>query len=283
MARRTLKNKISFSGVGLHSGKSVMVTLMPAESYAGYGFLFDGVRYPIQSAGHSGDGRGTILTFDRYRIMTVEHLLAALRGLGIDDVTISPQGEEIPLLDGSAEPFCREILACGIYAQNGDPNPMRISSPVYAFSDDEKKFCAAYPSDRLRFTYVIEYPRLSAIGTQTATVEPNPENFTQELAQCRTFCLYEEVEQMRAAGLGLGGSVESALIVKGLEILTPGGLRCPDEFVRHKILDMIGDLALLGRPIVGHFIAIRAGHAMHQKLVDALYRKLLKEMSVCSI
>ncbi len=272
MPRQTLKNKISFSGVGLHSGKSVSVTLLPAESGAGYGFLFEGVRYPIQTAGHSGDGRGTILTFGTHRIMTVEHLLGALRGLGIDDVTISPQGEEIPLLDGSALPFCREILACGTSSQGGEPDPIKISLPLYAFSDDEKKICAAFPSDRLRFTYVIEYPPESAIGTQVATVSPNPENFIEDLGQCRTFCLYEEVEQMRSKGLGLGGSVETALIVKGREVLTPGGLRRPDEFVRHKILDMIGDLALLGRPLIGHFIAVRAGHAMHQKLVDRIAR-----------
>ncbi len=270
MPRLTLKSKITFSGVGLHSGKTVSVTLIPSESGTGYGFQFDDVRYAIQSASHSGDARGTILKFDGHRVMTVEHLLAALRGLGIDDVTIAPQGEEIPLLDGSALPFCREILAIGICAQDGDPDPLRISSPVYAFSNDEKKICAAFPSDHLRFTYVIEYPAESAIGTQSATVEPNPENFAEELAQCRTFCLYEEVEQMRTMGLGLGGSVETALIVRGREILTPGGLRRRDEFVRHKTLDMVGDLALLGRPLIGHFIAIRAGHAMHQKLVDAI-------------
>ncbi len=272
MSRLTLKNKISFSGVGLHTGNPVSVTLFPAESGAGYGFQFNGERYTIQEAYHSGDGRGTILKFDGHRVMTVEHLLAALRGLGIDDVTISPQGEEIPLLDGSALPFCREIIACGLFQQSGDPNPIKISSPIYALSEDERKICAALPSDRLRFTYVIEYPPESAIGTQIATVEPKSESYIEELAKCRTFCLYEEVQQMQSVGLGLGGSVETALIVKGRELLTPGGLRRSDEFVRHKILDMIGDLTLLGRPLVGHFIAVRAGHAMHQKLVDEIIR-----------
>ncbi len=273
MSRLTLKSEISFSGIGLHSGKDVGVTLYPAESGAGYGFLFDGTRYPIQTSRHTGDGRGTILSFGPHRVMTVEHLLAALRGLGVDDVTIAPRGEETPLLDGSSLPFCDKISAAGLAENPGQPDPIRISSPVYATSDDERKICAVLPSDALRFTYVIDYGGGNAIGTQAATVCPNPENFAAELGQCRTFCLYEEVEQMRAMGLGLGGSVETALIVKGTQLLTPGGLRRPDEFVRHKILDMMGDLALLGRPVVGHFIAVRAGHAMHQKLVDRIARE----------
>lgn len=271
MSRLTLKNKVVFSGVGLHSGKQVSMTLLPAEPGEGYGFSFDGRRYLIQNALHTGDGRGTILTFCGHKIMTVEHLLAALRGLGVDDVTLCSEGIETPLLDGSALQFYEKLRETGLAEGPGDPDPLRISSPLYVLSEDERKFCVALPSDRLRFTYVIEYGD-NAIGTQIATVEPTPENFACELGQCRTFCLYEEVAQMRAMGLGLGGTVETALIVKGHDVLTPGGLRRPDEFVRHKILDMMGDLALLGRPVVGHFIAARAGHAMHQKLIDRITR-----------
>ena len=275
MPRLTLKNEISFSGVGLHSGNDTAVRLLPAESGEGYVFAFEDGRYPIQDAHHTGDGRGTILKFGTNRVMTVEHLLAALRGLGIDDVTICPEGVEIPLVDGSALPFCEKICSSGFAENSGEPSVINIASPLYVTSADEKKICAAFPSDRLRFTYVLEYGD-NAIGTQIATVEPTPDNFTSELAGCRTFCLFEEVEQMRAMGLGLGGTVETALIVKGHEVLTPGGLRRGDEFVRHKILDMIGDLSLLGRPVCGHFIAVRAGHAMHQKLVDRIARELLK-------
>ena len=272
MPRLTLKSEIEFVGIGLHSGKQTSVWLLPAKSGDGYGFEFDGQRYPIEAAGHSGDGRGTILTFGSNRIMTVEHLLAALQGLGVDDVTICPRGEETPLLDGSSRDFCTGILKTGLCENAGEPSIIRISTPVFAASPDERKFCAVFPSDKLSFTYVLEYGD-NAIGTQIATVMPHPDSFVTELGQCRTFCLYEEVEQMRAMGLGLGGTVETALIVKGHEILTPGGLRRADEFVRHKILDMIGDLSLLGKKVVGHFVAVRAGHAMHQKLVDLIARQ----------
>lgn len=272
MARLTLKHEAEFCGVGLHSGKSVSVRLLPAVSGDGYVFQFDGERYPVGQACHSGDGRGTILTFGAHRIMTVEHLLAALAGLGVDDVKICPEGEETPLLDGSAKEFYEGIVAAGLKEQSGESSIIRVASPVFVASPDENKFCAVLPSDRLRFTYAVDYGD-NAIGTQLATVEPKPDTFLTELGQCRTFCLFEEVEQMRAIGLALGGTVETALIVKGDEILTPGGLRRPDEFVRHKILDMLGDLTLLGKKVIGHFIAVRAGHAMHQRLVDEILRQ----------
>ena len=269
MARLTLNHEIEFNGVGLHSGKPVSVRLLPAESAEGYVFQFGGERYPIQQAEHRGDGRGTILSFGGHRIMTVEHLLAALSGIGIDDVVICPCGEETPLLDGSSKDFYDGISKVGAREQSGEPSVIRVASPVFVVSPDETKFCAAFPSDRLRFTYAVDYGN-NAIGTQLATVEPTPEDFLVELGQCRTFCLFEEIEQMRSMGLALGGTVETALIVKGKEILTPGGLRRPDEFVRHKILDMLGDLTLLGKKVIGHFVAVRAGHAMHQKLADQI-------------
>ena len=269
MSRLTLKSEITYEGVGLHSGRPAKIKLTPAQSGSGYVFNFSGEHYPIQSAVHSGDGRGTVLTFGKHRIMTVEHLLAALAGLGVDDVEICPESEETPLRDGSALCYAEKISAAGLQEQSGERTYIRISSPVFTASEDEKKICAAFPSDVLRFTYVLEYGD-NAIGSQIATVQPTPENFVEELALCRTFCLYEEVKQMQSMGLGLGGTVETCLIVKGHDILTPGGLRRKDEFVRHKILDMLGDLTLLGRPVIGHFIAIRAGHAMHQKLADCI-------------
>ena len=272
MSRLTLKSEVSFSGVGLHSGKTAFIRLLPAHSGDGYIFDFSGERFPVELASHAGDGRGTILNFGNHKVMTVEHLLGALRGLEIDDVIICPESVETPLLDGSAKDFCSGILNAGIVTTSGEPSCIKISSPIYAVSEDENKLCAVFPSDRLRFTYSVEYGD-NAIGTQMATVMPNARSFVSDLGQCRTFCLYEEVEQMRAMGLGLGGTVETALIVRGHEILTPGGLRRSDEFVRHKILDMVGDLALLGKKVVGHFVAVRAGHAMHQKLVDLIARQ----------
>ena len=188
MSRYTLKREISFRGVGLHSGTPVSMRLLPAGSGEGYVFLFGGKRFPIQAAKHSGDGRGTILAFDSNRVMTVEHVLGALRGLGVDDVILCPEGIETPLLDGSAAPFCEEILKAGLEELPGEPSYLRVSSPVYVTSEDEKKICAVLPSDRLSFTYVIEYGD-NAIGTQAATVVPTKDNFVAELGQCRTFCL----------------------------------------------------------------------------------------------
>ncbi len=271
MSRRTLKAPVRLEGVGLHSGASSGVSLWPASSGQGYRMRFGSADYLLSSAKYSGDGRGTVLTFDDHRLMTVEHLLGALRGLQIDDVIIEPLGPEIPLLDGGALPFCQAIESSGIVEIQGTPDPVQISSPLAVESPDGRKYVAAMPSDRLRFTYIIDYPG-TMIGTQIATVEPSAENFAEELGQCRTFCLLQEVEQMRAAGLGLGGTVETALIVDGQKVLTPGGTRRDDEFVRHKILDMMGDLALIGRPVIGHFVAIRAGHSMHLKLMERIAR-----------
>ncbi len=274
MTRRTIKAPLHFRGVGLHSGQETAVSLYPASPGQGYRMRFGETDYPLTQAAASGDGRGTVLDFDGHRIMTVEHLLGTLRGLAIDDVEIQPQGLEIPLLDGGARPFCEAIAEAGTLEGPGDPDPIRISAPLAIESPDGRKYVAAMASDRLRFTYVIDYPG-TAIGTQIATVEPHPETFAQDLGQCRTFCLLQEVEQMRSQGLALGGTLETALVVDGDAVLTPGGLRRPDEFVRHKILDMMGDLALLGRPVIGHFVAVRAGHSLHLKLKDRIARSLL--------
>lgn len=272
MPRLTLKSEVLFRGVGLHSGKETSVKLLPADSGEGYVFEFDGDRAPIETARYSGDGRGTILKFGSRAVMTVEHLLAALRGLGIDDVVVRPGGVEMPLLDGSSRDYCAGISKAGTREQPGESSVIEISAPVSVLSPDERKLCAVFPSDRLSFTYVLEYGD-NAIGTQMATVTPDPCSFVEELGQCRTFCLYEEIEQMRSMGLALGGTAETALVVHGHEVLTPGGLRRPDEFVRHKILDMMGDMALLGKRVRGHFFAVRAGHSMHQKLIDLIARQ----------
>ncbi len=274
MSRLTLRSETEFRGVGLHSGKPASVALLPAAAGEGYVFEFDGARAPVRTAEHSGDGRGTALKFGARRVMTVEHLLAALRGLGIDDIVIRPGSEEIPLLDGSSRGFCEGIGKAGLLELPGEPSIVNVSTPISAVSEDERKICAVFPSDRLRVTYAVDYGD-NYIGTQLATAEVEPETFVSELGQCRTFCLYEEIEQMRSMGLALGGTVETALVVRGRELLTPGGLRRPDEFVRHKILDLVGDLALLGKKVTGHFFAVRAGHALHQKLVDAIARQYL--------
>lgn len=272
--RRTLKKSLHFQGVGLHSGEATSVTLHGASSGRGYVVRFPDGDCPLNEARRNGDGRGTVLSFGEHRLMTVEHLLSSLRGLGVDDVIIEPRGVEVPLLDGSGVRYCQALLEAGFVDQDGEVQRFCVSSPVSVSSPDGTKMVMALPDHELRFTYVIDYPD-TAIGTQMVTLTVTPDSFVEKLGQCRTFCLYHEVEAMRKQGLGLGGSLDSALVVDGQKLLTPGGLRCPDEYVRHKVLDMLGDLSLLGLPLTGHFVGLRAGHAMHLKLVDRLQREAL--------
>lgn len=269
--RLTLKNPIRFDGVGLHSGERTSVQLLPAPSGTGYLVRFGGESFQISQAQRSGDGRGTVLSFGSHRLMTVEHMLASLRGLGVDDVIICPDGIEAPLLDGSGLEYCQRLAQNGFAEQPGDRDFFCVAAPVAVQSPDGRKVTAALPDDAFRITYTIDYSG-TPIGTQTATVTVAPETFIGELAQCRTFCLEAEVEAMRAAGLGFGGTVDTALVVGSEGPLGGNELRCSDEYVRHKMFDFVGDLTLIGRPLKGHFIGIRAGHAMHLKLVDRLGR-----------
>nr|WP_321499924.1 UDP-3-O-acyl-N-acetylglucosamine deacetylase [uncultured Dethiosulfovibrio sp.] len=259
-----IKKEVHLSGTGLHSGKTCTLSLFPCKP-RGIHFRFGQALWSLSDGSPRGDGRGTILSFpDGNGVMTVEHLLAALRGLGIDGVEIVVSGGEIPAMDGSAAPFVQSLLEAGL-SESEAWDPIELDRPIAVDDLDGDRSIIALPWKGFKVTYVIDYPSTS-IGTQCLSLVLSRDNFIREIAPCRTFALMEEIAFLRDRGLSLGGSLDNAVVVDGMEVLAKGGLRFPDEFVRHKILDLIGDLSLLGRPLSAHVIAIRAGHRMHHSL-----------------
>ncbi len=274
--RFILEKPCFFRGIGLHSGCPCEVDLLPQAS-SGISFRLGSQVFPVTQARFRGDGRGTVLSFpDGQEVHTVEHILAALAGLGLDGVTLQVRGEEIPAMDGSAEPFVRGLLDAGV-RRDGVISALSVESPLAVDDLARGRSVLLLPHDGFRVTYVIDYPG-TAIGCQALSVDVTGDTFKREIACCRTFALMDEVQGLREMGLSLGGSLENAVVVDQDRVLADGGLRFTDEFVRHKILDLIGDLALLGRPVLGHVIALKAGHQIHQKLVCRI--KVQHEMEV---
>jgi UDP-3-O-[3-hydroxymyristoyl] N-acetylglucosamine deacetylase len=212
---------------------------------------------------------------DGYKIRTVEHLFGAIAGLGLDEVAVDVVGGEVPAMDGCASSFADSLSGAGL-TEDGFLDPVRLDSPVAVDDRSSGRSMVALPYDGLRVTYVVDYPG-TAIGTQCLSTDLSRDNFIDRIASCRTFAMMEDVETLRKNGLSLGGSLENAMVVDGRKVLAKGGLRFEDEFVRHKILDLLGDLVLLGRPLAAHVIAIKAGHAMHQRLVKEIAKRIISE------
>lgn len=266
--RYVLEREVNISGVGLHSGQPCSVRISPRDD-GGTFFALEGAVWRLSDGSPKGDGRCTLLTFpDGQGVLTVEHLLGAVSGLGLDGVTIEVTGGEIPALDGSAGQFVEEFLRAGLRA-DGCLAPIEIPHAISLDDVAGERSIVAMPSDRFRISYVIDYPS-TAIGTQCLSVDVSRDKFVGEIASCRTFALMEEVSRLKDMGLSLGGSLDNAIVVGGMEVFAKGGLRYGDEFVRHKILDLIGDISLLGRPLAAHVIAIRAGHMLHHGLTRAI-------------
>lgn len=280
--RRTLKAAIGCVGIGLHGGRRVHLTLRPAP--AGTGIRFHRTDIGLEIAALYDNVVDTRLCTvlgipgedaPSRRIGTVEHVMAALAGCGVDDAIVELDGPEVPILDGSAAPFVFLIDCTGLTAQAGGlwPEAIEVLRPV-AVRDGEGE-AAAWASltpsggDRLEAAVTIDFPG-TAIGRQSLSVRVTPQSFRAALADSRTFTLLRDVERLQAAGLALGGSLDNAVVVDGQAVLNPGGLRRPDEFVRHKLLDVVGDLALAGAPIRGRFAGHRSGHALNNRLLRAL-------------
>jgi len=208
----------------------------------------------------------TVLIKDGYQIRTVEHLLATLYIFGIDNLIIEMNGEEVPIMDGSAAPFVQAILKAGIKLLPSKKKAIRLTKPFII--NENGNYIEFYPENEFKITYTIEFDH-PFIQTQSLTFPINIKNFVTEIAPARTFGFLKDVKKLRAKGLALGGSLENALVLDDNSLIN-GSLRYPDEFVRHKILDLIGDLALLGHPLIGHFKAFRAGHSLHLKVVNFL-------------
>lgn len=258
--QKTIANEVSFSGVGLHTGSLTTVTFKPAPENTGIQFKrVDMPGQPIIPADidHVVDvSRGTTIGINGARVHTIEHGMAAMRGLGLDNLLIELDAEEIPNGDGSALPVMSTLLRAGIVEQDAEKRWLKVDRPVYYRQDDVT--LNVLPADELRVTMTIAYDHV-AIGTQYASFTVSEESFKKEIAPARTFCFLREVRMLQDQGLIMGGSLDSAVVI-GDDTILNEDLRFPDEFVRHKILDLIGDTFLLGRPLKGHIIGVKCGH-----------------------
>jgi len=271
-AQRTLKRPTSCAGIGLHSGRKVTLSLKPAAAGSGIRFRrsdLGGLEVPA-AVNHVGAiNYATGLMRDAVRVDTVEHLLAALVSLGIDNVIVELNSPEVPIMDGSAAPFIYLIHEAGVKSLPAPRRYLKIVRPI-AISRGDKRI-ALYPSDHFKVTYSISYDH-PLLRHQSRTLRITEETFVEEVAPARTFTFLKDVEMLRQNGLALGGSLENAIVLGETGVLN-NALRFEDEFVRHKILDAVGDLALVGYPVIGHLVAHRAGHALHTEFVA----KILEE------
>lgn len=270
----TIKDKVELAGVGLHSGALVRLTIHPAP--ADHGIVFrrtdltegenriaarwDNVT-PSELCTLLDNGQGATLS-------TVEHVMAALAGTGIHNALIDIDGPEVPILDGSSQPFVRGILRVGIRMQGRPLRAIRVLRPVEVRQGEA--FARLSPADHLEIDFQIDFVD-AAIGRQAKRLDMANGAFLRELADSRTFCRQSDVDTMREKGLALGGTYDNAVVVDGPHVLSPGGLRHQDEAVRHKMLDAMGDLALAAAPLLAHYTGHRAGHAMTNRLLRALF------------
>lgn len=264
--QRTVGKRASATGVGLHSGRPATLTLAPASADAGITFVrMDlGVEIPARAEHVVDTTLSTNLGLGSARVHTVEHLLAALTGTGVDNCRVEVDGPEIPILDGSAAPFVALIHQAGIAAQRAGRRFIVVDRPVEVRDGD--RLARIEPADSLSIDFTVDFDH-PLITNQSFRVAVTDRAFEREVAPARTFCLLRDVERMQAMGLARGGSLENAVVVDDFSILNPEGLRFPDEFARHKVLDALGDLSLAGLPVIGAFRAYKSGHAMNQALV----------------
>jgi UDP-3-O-[3-hydroxymyristoyl] N-acetylglucosamine deacetylase len=266
-AQRTLRRQISCAGIGLHSGNKVTLTLKPASADSGIRFRRTdvGVEIPATVGYVTSLQYATVLGRDGATVETVEHLLAALISSGIDNLVVELTHNEVPIMDGSAAPFLYLVQEAGIKRLSAPRKHIKIVRAVQ-ITDGDKRI-AVYPSDHFKVSYTISFDH-PMLRHQSRTERITEQSFAESIAAARTFGFLKEVEWMRQNGLALGGSLENAIVIGDAGVLN--ALRFEDEFVRHKILDAIGDLALLGYPLIGHVVAHRAGHALHTALVSRL-------------
>jgi len=269
IAQRTLDHSIRCSGIGLHSGRKIELVLHPAEENTGITFVRSdlGVSFPAR-ADHVTDTRlcTTIGTGDAH-ISTVEHLLSALAGLGVDNARVEVSGAEVPIMDGSSAPFVFLIQCAGIREQSAAKKVLRILKKVEVSEGDKR--CALYPGGGFKISYLLDYDH-PLLRKRQVSVDFSRQAYTREISRARTFGFLHEVEALQKAGLALGGSLENAIVLDSHRVVNEGGLRYEDECVRHKILDTLGDLYLSGYPIVGAFEGELTGHDMNHKLVTTL-------------
>jgi len=268
--QKTLARPVTVSGIGLHRGEPVTLTLFPAAANSGIRFVREDLPGRPQVPAHFSrvvsTARATTLGEGRAVFSTVEHLLAALYGVGVDNALVQVEGPELPILDGSAAPFTELILEAGLRSLPWPRTYLMVERPVEL--RENGCFMRVSPGQP-RISYSIEFPH-PLIRRQRFSVSLTLERFRREIAPARTFGFLKEVEYLRSQGLALGGSLDNALVLDDTGVLNPGGLRFPEEFVRHKILDAVGDLALLGLPLVGRVEVSRGSHDFHLRFLRHL-------------
>ena len=272
--QKTLRDRITLSGVGVHSGKPVSLTLCPADPNSGVVFVrtdVDGstdVEIPALSSSLKATELCTVLGDPRgVSVATVEHLMAALVALGVDNAAIEIDGAEVPVMDGSAEVFVEAINATGLVRQSASKRFLKILKPVRV--DFGAAFAEFRPYDGCRFEVGIEFD-CSVVGRQSFAIDITPKSFRKQIARARTFGYMRDVERLWSAGFALGSSLENSVVIGEGKVINPEGLRYRDEFVRHKLLDAIGDLALAGAPIQGLYRSFRPGHKLNAAALGSL-------------
>ena len=271
-AQRTLRRSISCAGIGLHSGNKVTLSLKPAPADYGIRFVrtdLAGLEIPATVTHLGGISYATGLARETGSVETVEHLLAALSTLGVDNVRIELDYPEVPIMDGSAAPFVYLVHEAGVKRLPAPRRYLKVIRPIALSMGD--KHIALYPSDHFKVTYSISFDH-PLLRHQSRTLRIDEDTFVEEIAPARTFGFLKEIEMLRQRGLALGGSLENAIVLGETGVLN-NALRFEDEFVRHKILDVLGDLALVGYRVMGHLVAHRGGHALH----TAFAAKVLEE------
>jgi UDP-3-O-[3-hydroxymyristoyl] N-acetylglucosamine deacetylase len=271
--QRTLKNSIRASGVGLHTGKKVLMTLRPALPDTGIVFRRTDLDQSVDiqaHAEHVGETTlGTTLHRGDVKISTVEHLLSALAGLGIDNAVIEVSAAEVPIMDGSAGPFVFLLQSAGIEEQKAPKRFIRILESVRVEDGDKWARFDPYNGFKVNFEIEFNHPTFKN-HTQIATMDFSTTSFLREISRARTFGFMRDIESLRSRNLALGGNMDNAIVLDDTGILNEDGLRYEDEFVKHKILDAIGDLYLLGHSLIGEFSGFKSGHALNNKLLRAL-------------
>ncbi|MEM1173195.1 MAG: UDP-3-O-acyl-N-acetylglucosamine deacetylase [Pseudomonadota bacterium] len=273
LKQRTLKTAIRATGVGLHSGEKVYMTLRPAAENTGIVFhrvdLDTPVAVPADPTLVGETMLGTTLVKDEVKVATVEHLMSALAGLGIDNLHVDLSAPEVPIMDGSAGPFVFLLQSAGIEEQNAAKKFIRIRKPVRVEIDDKWAEFRPFDGFKVNFEVFFNHPVFNKIDQQ-ATIDFSSTSFLKEVSRARTFCFLRDVEALREHNLTLGGSMDNAIVLDDYRILNEDGLRYSNEFVIHKILDAIGDVYLLGHGLIGELRAYKSGHDLNNKLLRAM-------------
>lgn len=273
-SQRTLKNAIHCSGIGLHSGLHVAMTLKPSEADSGIVFRRSDLpgqpEIPALWSHAIETPLCTTIVRGDVKIATIEHLLSAFAGLNIDNCLVEIDGPEVPAMDGSAAPFVFLIECAGIVEQRAPRRAFRILETVE--ESEPHRHCSLQPADAFELSFEIAFDS-PAIGRQVYDSEIDEAVYKRDISRARTFGFFDEVEALRRNGLGRGGSLENAVVIDGDQVLNDGGLRFKDEFVRHKVLDCVGDLYLAGGPIIGRFEGVKAGHALTLRLLKSLFAR----------